>query len=217
MRENTQPGGTCEVEFRDLGPFEVMAGGRQLPIHGRKQKALLAMLVVNAGDVVSTDELIEALWGGEAPETGANALQVYGSTLRKILRGNGQPEGNDVLVTHKPGYLIDVVPDEIDARRFERLTAEGARALRAGRADEASLSLGEALSLWRGRALAEFAYEEFARGETARLEELKLTALEDRLEDGLALGRHGQGSGRLHRVNFQWPLSGRLRRPRVMA
>gem|GEM_PF-122443 len=199
------------VEFYILGGLEVVEGGRALHVRGDKQKALLAMLLIDLGTVVSTDRLIEGLWGEGPPETAPNALQVYVSSLRKVLRrGTGRPE-TDVLVTRRHGYVLEVPPESVDSRRFQRLAADGARALQAGRAAESSPTLHQALGLWRGTALSDFAYEDFAQAEIRRLEDLRLTALEDRIEADLALGRQGPLIGELESLIAEHPLRERLR------
>lgn len=148
------------MEFRILGPLEVLERGRPLDVGGAKQRALLAVLLLNANRVVSSDRLMDALWEEEPPETAHKALQVYVSQLRKAL-------SSARIVTRTPGYLLRVEEDELDVERFERLVERGgAEALREG------------LSLWRGPPLADFAYQRFAQTEISRLEELRMAALE---------------------------------------
>src|SRR5437868_11133970 len=142
------------MEYRLLGPLEVRDGERSLPVAGAKQRALLALLLVNANHLVSRDGLIDQLWGAEPPETAVQSLQVYVSRLRKLL----PPE---TLLTRPPGYLLEVAPDELDLRCFERLLAEGHEALADGDAKRAAIVLQQALALWRGPALAEFVFEPF--------------------------------------------------------
>ena len=198
------------IEFRLLGPLEVWRGGRQLAVGGAKPRALLAMLLLHAGEAVSTDRLIDALWGERPPPTAANALQAHVAALRRALepdRTNRGAEG--VLVTRAPGYLLRVVGDELDVARFERLLAEGRDALPSDPATAARL-LREALGLWRGPALADFAFESFAQAHAARLEEARLAALEDRLEADLALGRHVEVVPELEGLVAEHPLRERL-------
>src|SRR4051812_11181296 len=140
------------MEFRVLGPLEVREGDRSLPLGGAKQRALLALLVLNANRVVSRERLIDNLWDEDPPETARASVQVYISRLRKLLPA-------DALVTRGAGYALEIDPDALDLARFERLRAEG--------------RLHEALALWRGPPLAEFE-EGFARLEAARFEELRL-------------------------------------------
>src|SRR5262245_26726533 len=148
------------MEFRILGPLEVLADGEPLSLGGTRQRAVLALLLTRPNETVSVDRLIDQLWSDEPPRTAANTLQYYVSQLRKIL-------GPDRIVTRAPGYTLRLEPDELDLDRFERLVARGD-------AD----SLREALALWRGPALADLAYEPFTQVEIARLGELRLTVLE---------------------------------------
>ena len=172
------------VEFFLLGPLEVRLHGKPAKLGGQKQRGLLAQLLLNADEVVPTARLIDELWGERPPPSAANSVHVYVSQLRKVF-GDGR------LATRQPGYLLDVGQDELDARRFERLLGEG-RALRArGNATVARRLLGEALALWRGPPLADLRHEEFAQGEIARLEELRLAAVEERVEADLELGMGG--------------------------
>jgi DNA-binding SARP family transcriptional activator len=191
--------GRRRFEFRILGPLEVLEDDRALPLGGARQRALLAILLTRANEVVSTDRLIDDLWGEAPPRTALNTLQYYVSQLRKLL-------GADRIVTQPPGYAIRVEPDELDLARFEGLVqgggGEGAR---------------DALALWRGPALADFAYEEFAQAEAARLEELRLAALEQRVDADLALGRHAELVGELEQLVAQHPLRERLRGQLMLA
>ena len=156
------------MEFRILGPLEVLSNGRVLELGGHKQRALLALLLIDANRVVSTDRLIDALWGDDPPGTGQKTLQAYVSRLRKVL-GSGR------LQTRAPGYALRVESDELDLMRFESLQAEE--------------KLQEGLALWRGSPLGEFASEGFAQAEIARLDELHLACLEERVEQDLTAGR----------------------------
>ena len=170
------------LELLVLGPLEGRVGSRRLELRARKQRALLASLVVRLGEVVSGDRLVDDLWGAEPPATARHALQVYVSELRKAL-----PEGT--LVTHPSGYRLELAPAQVDSLRFERLVVEGRQALAAKEPARVAEMLREALALWRGAALADFAYEPFAQAEIARLEELRRDAIELRIEADLALGR----------------------------
>jgi len=201
------------LEFRILGPLEVSDGDRLLRLSGPKQGALLALLLLHANEVVSSDRLIDELWGEEPPQTGANALQARVSQLRRALGRSG----SEALVTRAPGYLLEVGPGELDAERFVRLAGVGRQALAQGDAVGAAATLGAALALWRGPALADFAYEPFAQGEIARLAEARLTALEERLEADLALGRHGELVGELEALVTAHPLRERLRGQLMLA
>jgi YVTN family beta-propeller protein len=171
------------MEFRILGPIEVAEEGRPIALGAAKQRALLAVLLLHANEVVSSDRLVDQLWGERAPAKAAKNVQVYVSQLRRLL-GDGQ------LETEGRGYVLRLEPGALDAQRFQALLDEGRGALAAGEAKRAAETLREALGLWRGAALADVAYEQFAQAEIARLEELRLAALEERIEADLALGRH---------------------------
>jgi DNA-binding SARP family transcriptional activator len=201
------------MEFRILGPLEVCAeGGRKLDLTG-KQRALLAILLLHANEAVSTDRLIDELWGTEPPETAGKALQVYVSRLRKLLA----PEADGILATRPPGYALELGPHELDLHSFERLRAEAREALADGNANVAAERLREALSLWRGTPLADFVFEPFARSEIDRLDELRLTTLEDRIGADLALGRHSDVIGELEALVAENPLRERLRAQLMLA
>jgi DNA-binding SARP family transcriptional activator/tetratricopeptide (TPR) repeat protein len=169
------------VEFLVLGPLEVRAARERLPLGGPRQRAVLADLLLHVGSVVSTDTLIDDLWGPEQPATAEAVVQNAVSRLRKTL-------GRELIETRPPGYVLRVDPGAIDAHRFERLIGE-ARPLPAA---ERSAALRDALALWRGPAFADLAYETFLQGEIARLDELRLTTLEDRIEAEIELGRHDE-------------------------
>jgi DNA-binding SARP family transcriptional activator len=177
------------LEFRVLGPLEVWREGRPLRLGGERQRALLALLLLSANTLVPTDRLIEALFGLDAPETAANALQVAISRLRRLLEQDG--EGSPLL-TRPRGYELRAGPEQLDLALFERLVAEGRRALECNDATGAAARLREALALWRGPALADLSLLEFAQPEVRRLEELRLAALMDRVEADLALGRSSE-------------------------
>ncbi|MDT4919552.1 MAG: hypothetical protein QOI15_454, partial [Pseudonocardiales bacterium] len=188
------------LEFRILGPFEVVEGGRPLALGGPKQRALLAILVLRRDGVVSSDRLIDLLWGERPPATAAKTLQGYVSNLRKAL-------GADVIVTRGGGYQLMAAPEQVDAERFERLVAEAARA---GDPAAARERLGEALALWRGEALADLAFEPFAQGEVARLQDARLAAIEDRIDADMALGRDRDLVGELEALVAENPHRERL-------
>jgi DNA-binding SARP family transcriptional activator len=178
------------MEFRILGPLEVWHEGVEVSLRGRKPRALLAGLLLHANEVVPADRLIDELWGEDSPQDAAAALRVNVSRLRKAL-----PQ--DVLTTRPPGYVFRVEPDALDLHRFERPAEEGRSLLARGRAADASDRLRHALSLWTGPALADFAYESFAQAAIARLEEIRLAAIELRIDADLALGRHDDLVGEL--------------------
>ncbi len=172
-----------QMEFRILGSFEVLVDGRQVALGGARQRAVLAMLLLHRGEVASVDLIADELWGDRAPATATKTVQVYVSRLRKAL-------GGGVLVTRGGGYALEVGTAAVDADRFAGLAAEGRDALDRGDAQRAAEILRAALDLWRGPALADFAFESFAQNEISRLEELRLFVLETRIEAELALGRH---------------------------
>jgi len=200
------------VEFRVLGPLEAHAQSGPLRLGGGKQRALLAILLLNANEVVSSDRLIDELWDSHAPDSAAKALQVHVSQLRKALepeRGPGDPAS--LLVTQPPGYMLNVAPDRLDLARFERLAAEGRRLLAVGDPARAATALDDALALWRGAPLADLAYASFGQAEIGRLEELRLAAHEDRIEAELECGRHAAVVGELERFVAVEPLRERPR------
>jgi YVTN family beta-propeller protein len=197
------------VEFRILGPLEVWKDGRRVELGVGKQRALLAVLLLHANQVVSTDELIDALWGNDPPATAHKALQGSVSQIRRAL-------GSAAVLTRPPGYALSVDLDSLDAHAFERLLADGRRLAHDDPARAAEL-LRRALALWRGPVLPEFAFEEFARNEIARLEELKLTALEERIEADLELGRHADVVSELELAVNRNPLRERLRAQLMVA
>ena len=170
------------IEFRVLGPFEVVSGGESLALGGPKQRALLAALVIEANRVVSVDRLVEELWGDEAPSRAMASLQAYVSRLRRLLQPAGPRRSRaDVLVTQAPGYVLRVEPASVDAVRFERGATAGIDLLASNDAAGALEVLEAALPLWRGAPYSDFGFEEFAQAEIARLTELWLAATEARL------------------------------------
>ena len=198
------------AQFSLLSPLSVTLDGAPIALGGQKRRALLAVLLLDANHVVSRDRLIDALWGEDPPDTARNTIQVYVSQLRKLL-----PEG--VLETAAPGYRLVVEPEAVDLFEFMRLSEEGRTALGAGDAPGAADALEAALALWRGAPLADFAWEPFAQTEIVRLEELRLAALEDRIEADLSLGRHGQLIAELERLVAEHPLRERLRGQLMLA
>jgi DNA-binding SARP family transcriptional activator len=198
------------MDFRILGPLEVEAEGRQVALRGPRQRALLAVLLLHAGEALSTDRLIELLWGDRPPAGARKALSVRVSELRKTV-------GHDVIATRPGGYAIEIEPDRLDLRRFEALCAAGREALAGPRADVASQRLSEALALWRGPPLADLAFEPFAQHEIPRLEELRIAAIEDRIDADLDLGRHGELTAELRHLVHEHPLHERLWRQLMLA
>ncbi len=195
-----------QLEFRILGPLEVEGGSGPIALGGQKQRALLAALLLEAGRVVATDRLVDLVWGEDAPKTATTSLQNSISRLRREL-------GGDVLETRAPGYVLRVAPEQVDARRFELLLRDARRADPEERRD----LLERALELWRGPALAEFAFEDFAQAEIRRLEELRLVAKEERIEADLELGRHSDVSGEIQALVREHPLRETLRRQLMLA
>ena len=191
------------MDFRILGPLEVAGETGPVGLTGGKQKATLAILLLNAGRVVPRDRLVDDLWGDDVPETAQKMVQIFVSQLRKQL-----PAG--LLRTRAPGYLIELDGRSLDLLRFEELDTQGRRALEQGRPAEAAKRLREALSLWRGPALGEFE-EPFAGHESSRLEELQLACLEERIEADLALERHAELVGELDMLVRRHPHRERLR------
>jgi DNA-binding SARP family transcriptional activator/pimeloyl-ACP methyl ester carboxylesterase len=202
------------VEFGVLGPLEVTVGGQSLGLAGARTRAVLAMLLVHANQVVSCDRLIEELWPGHPADKATDSLQVRLSELRKALRSAGEA---DRLVTQAPGYLLRVAPGELDALRFEQLAAEGNAALAVGDAATAARCLDRALELWRGPALADLDSVPSARAEAGRLEEERLAALESRAEALLARGRHRDLVAELEKLTAAHPLRERFWYQRMLA
>ena len=184
------------MEFRILGPLEVVEDGRPVELGGQKQRALLAVLLLHPNEVVSQDRLIDALWNGAPPDTAHKALQVHVSQLRKLI-------GKERLETRPPGYLLRVADDELDLSLFQRLRGEG--------------RLTEALALWRGPPFSDFAYHGFAQAEIARLEDQRLACLEEQVDQELDAGRHGELTGELEALVAQHPLRERLRGQLMLA
>ena len=197
------------VDIRILGSFEVRAGGRILELGGPRPRTLLAVLAVHIGEVVSADRLVDELWGDAPPRSAQHLLHVYVSSLRKAVGA--------ALVTRSPGYVLDAGIVEVDAIRFEHEVGEGRRLLAGGDAEGASVVLREAIGLWRGPALLDFTYEPFAQGAIARLEELRMLAQEERVEAGLALGRHAELVADLEALIDEYPLRERLRGQLMLA
>ncbi len=186
-------------------------GDQQLRLGGRKQRSVLALLVLEAGSVVSSDRLIEEVWGEDQPDDAATALQQHVARLRKLL----QPR--DVLQTRSRGYLLAIAAEELDLRRFERLRDEGRRLLDDGRPEDAGRSLRSALALWRGEPLADLAEERFLRDVRPRLEEARLAALELRIDADLAAGGHRDVVGELGELVRAHPLRERFRAQLMLA
>jgi DNA-binding SARP family transcriptional activator len=186
-----------------LGTVEVLREGAPVNVGGTKQRTVLAVLALDPGRVVSTDRLVSALWGDNPPATALNALQVYASNLRRVL---GEANGNPILRWQKPGYVLDVPADAVDLGRFEALVSQAQASHRARDLAEASRLFGLAGGQWRGSALADVADEPFAPSVIARLESQRLAAVEEHYQVDLALGRHADLVGPLHRLTVEHPL-----------
>src|SRR5262249_44839904 len=187
---------------------EAVREGRLLEVGTGKRRALLAVLLLHANEVVSSDRLIDDLWAERAPSTAPKIVQGYVSQLRKLFADDGAGE---LLVTQPPGYALRLEDGQVDADRFASLAAQGRAALAADEADDAVEVLREALALWRGPPLADFAFDPFARDEIARLEELCLATLEDRIQADLAVGHHNDVVSELQTLVARHPLREQLR------
>jgi DNA-binding SARP family transcriptional activator/class 3 adenylate cyclase len=198
------------MEFRILGPLEAREEGRRLQLGGSKQRALLALLLLHANELVPTQRLVDELWGASPPPSAAKAVQVYVSRFRKLL-------GRERLETRGPAYVLRVEPGELDLHRFEELLAEGRRLFDAGSPAAALGLLDEALGVWHGPALVEFDYDAFARGAITRLEELRVAASELQLETRLALGLHAEVVPELEALVREHPLRETLIRLLMLA
>jgi predicted ATPase/DNA-binding SARP family transcriptional activator len=199
------------MELRVLGPLEVLGDdGAPVQLGGPRVRAVLAQLLLHANEVVSSDRLIDAVWGEAPPPSAQGSLQVHVHGLRKAL-------GPDRIATRAPGYVLRVDGEELDVWRFERLVAEGQRRLGDGDHAGAFAALAEGLALWRGPALADLAYEPFAQRAASRLQELRLVAIEARLEADLGLGRHTTLVPELEALVAEHPLHERFRAQLVLA
>ncbi|WP_436496961.1 AfsR/SARP family transcriptional regulator [Actinokineospora sp. HUAS TT18] len=200
------------MEFGILGPLKVHSAKQQIAIGSKRLRQLLTALLVHRGAVMSSDRLISAIWGDDPPSTALPSLHTYVSRLRSLLH----TDGDEVLITRPPGYLLQINPEQLDADRFEQLLDES-KAVVARDPYAAQEQLDEALALWRGAAYAEFADSEFARSEATRLDELRLTAIEERFDAGLALGRHAELVGAIDAYASEYPLRERPRAQLMLA
>jgi len=198
------------VEFGVLGPLEVRADSRPLPLGAPKQRAVLGVLLLRRNELVPTATLVDEIWGERPPASIAKTVQGYVWRLRRAL-------GEAAIETRPRGYLLRVERGALDSDRFEELRERGRALLDEGAAVEAAAALREALGLWRGPPLADFAYEPFARNEIGRLADLRLVALEQRLEADLALGRHAEVVPELEALVREHPLRETLRRLLMLA
>ncbi|HEY4825331.1 MAG TPA: BTAD domain-containing putative transcriptional regulator, partial [Solirubrobacteraceae bacterium] len=206
------------MRFGILGPLQVIGDdGRELALGGRMPRTVLALLLLRANEVVSSDQLVEELWAGVPPASGAKGLHVHVSRLRRALAaGYSDPDG-ERLVTTAGGYVLRVGPEELDVQRCERLIGEGRSLLAAGRPEQALAALSGAVELWRGEVLADFQYDAFAQGEIARLGELRAAVLEERIAVEMLLGREAQVLGELERLVRDYPYRERLRGQLMLA
>ena len=198
------------MEFRILGPLEVELNGRLLALGAAKHRVVLAVLLLSANRTVSRDRLVDAVWGDEPPNTASTALQVYVSGLRKTL-------GAERIETVPPGYRLVAEEGSVDLERFERLVRAGSAELAAGNPLEAARLLREAQALWRGEPLADLDAVPFVASERLRLEELRMGAVEERIDADLALGQHGELVPELQQLVHDHPLRERLRGQLMLA
>jgi DNA-binding SARP family transcriptional activator/streptogramin lyase len=202
------------VEYRILGPLEIQANGELIRLGPAKERALLGILLLHANDVVAGDRLVEELWGERPPESAGKLVHVYVSRLRKTLEQAG---AKPVVETRAPGYVATVGDNEIDAARFERLVADAHSSAAAGDFEAALTTYEAALGLWRGRVLADVTFESLARNEADRLEESRVTALAERADCMLELGRHEELVGELEALVAEHPLRERFRAQLMLA
>jgi YVTN family beta-propeller protein len=202
------------IDYRLLGSVEAAVDGRPLDIGGRKQRALLALFLLRPNESVPRDVLVDRLWGERPPAGAQHTLEVYISRLRKSLE---PAAGSQVVLTRPGAYLFLAQAEQVDVTRFERLAAEGRRALAAGEPARAAADLRAALKLWRGSPLADVSNERFAQPEITRLSELWIGILEDRVEADLAMGRHADLVSELGALVAAHPLRERLYRLLMIA
>ena len=204
------------MDFRILGPLEVLDDGRAVALAGSKPRALLALLLLHANETLTSDRLIDELWGEHPPAGAAKTLQMHVSRLRKALSGE-DGRGTGLIVTRERGYSRAIYPEQLDAWRFERLVAEGRDELAAGRAQSAVTAFEHALDLWRGSPLADLAYEPFAQPEIARLDDLRVAAVERLVEAKLGLARHAEVLEQLESLIAEHPYREGLRAQLMLA
>jgi DNA-binding SARP family transcriptional activator len=200
------------MEFRVLGPVQVWSEGVELAVSGR-QRELLALLLIGRERVVSADRLVDELWGERPPRSADNMLHSAASRLRKALG----PGGGELVVSQAPGYALHVLPEQVDAARFELLQREGERLLQAGDLGAAAARFRDGLALWRGPAFADAPATPTISNEAARLEELRLLATELRIEAELGLGRDGSVIAELEALVAEHPHRERLRGELMLA
>jgi len=201
------------VEFRILGPLEVLDEGERLSLGTLKERIVLATLLLHANEFVSRPRLIDELWGESPPPTAKKAVNVYVSKLRKVLTRNG----HDPIATVAGGYRLELDPEDLDMARMQRLLAHARERAAVGELETATELFREVLALWRGSTLPDLPFESLAHGEIEQLDELRLTALMDRIDCDLALGRHEQALGELNLLVREHPLRERLRAQQMLA
>src|SRR5438067_10595427 len=201
------------MEYRILGPLEVVDEGEPVPLGRLKERLVLATLLLHANEFVARERLIDELWGESPPPTARKAVNVYVSQLRKALARNG----HDPITTADGGYRLEVDAERLDAARLQQLLATARERASAGELEAAAELLREALGLWRGPTLAGLLLESRGRDEIAQLDEFRLTALMDRIDCDIALGRHGQVLGELSLLVREHPLRERLRAQQMLA
>ena len=205
------------MDFRILGPLEALDRGEPITLGGSRRRAVLALLLLHPNETLSSERLIDELWGEAPPATAAKALQAHVSRLRKALAGADDAGPDGPIVTRGHGYELRVEPGQLDSLRFERLVRDAQGALAGGGPEDALALLEDALKLWRGTPLADLAYEPFAQAEIARLEDLRIAAFEQLVEAKLALGRHAEVIGELEALIDEHPYRERLRAQLMLA
>jgi WD40 repeat protein/DNA-binding SARP family transcriptional activator len=205
------------IDFRILGPIEAADDGAPIKLGGPKQRAVLTILLLQANRVVAVEQIADGLYGEAVPATAVAQVRDHVSQLRKLLGPRQDDGGGSMLETHAPGYLLRVGPGQLDAFRFEAMTEQAFGALGRGEVDAAAALLREALALWRGPPLADFVYEPFAQAAIARLEELRLGAVERRIEADLLRGMDGQLVAELDELVREHPLREQLRAHLMLA
>ena len=197
------------MEFLILGPVEARQGDRTLRVSGAKERAVLSYLLIHANELVPADRIIDEIWGAEAADSARQSLRVRVSELRKALRA-GAASAGDLIQSRGAGYILVLDPDQLDLLQFERLLERGRRAIADDRPETAAQTLRAALALWRGPALADVLDEPFAQAATARLEELRFSALELRIQADLTVGLDAEVVGELRTLVAEHPLRERL-------
>ncbi len=198
------------MDFRVLGPFEVHDGDQEIPIGAFRQRAVLALLTIHAGQVLSTDRIIDEIWSGSPPPSALKTLHAYISRLRKALHDPPVSRDGASLLSRHSGYVLAIDPSEVDSFQFEQLVGEASGALGDGRPVVAADRLKRAFALWRGTAFAEFAYESFATNESQRLMERRLEAVELRIDTDLAMAQHASVVAELEGLVAEYPVRERL-------